>query len=105
MLTYYAIYRMDEKGDPAGLFIMDVGFGQAILWDHRAQAWSYDPDLVVRFLDDYRNIDRYRTVDRATAEGVALAVTGGVSLPDEQAIRGMFAAAGGASPHLTSGDQ
>ncbi|RLP96278.1 hypothetical protein EAD98_10880 [Micromonospora sp. CV4] len=64
----------------------------AILWDHRSQEWAFDPGLVMRFVNDHRNVDRFETVDRATAESVAETVTGGTSLPDEDAIRAMFAA-------------
>ncbi|MET8465873.1 hypothetical protein ACFYPX_03850 [Micromonospora zamorensis] len=91
-MSYYVIYRTDEQGEPAGLFVMDAGLGQAILWDHRARAWACDPGLVVRFLDDYRNVDRYKNVGRAAAEAVAEAVTGGEKLPDERSIRAMFKA-------------
>ncbi|MEU4550831.1 hypothetical protein [Micromonospora violae] len=89
-MSYYVIYRIDEQSGPAGLFVMDAGLGQAILWDHRAQAWAYDPGLVVRFLDDYRNADRYKNVSRADAEAVVEAVTGRRELPDEASIRAMF---------------
>ncbi|MBQ1029974.1 hypothetical protein ABZ388_13885 [Micromonospora parva] len=89
-MSYYVIYRTDEQSEPAGLFVMDVGVGQAVLWDHRARAWAYDPGLVVRFLDDYRNADRYNNVSRADAEAVVEAVTGGEKLPDEGSIRAMF---------------
>ncbi|WP_433652651.1 hypothetical protein ACQP2C_10210 [Micromonospora zamorensis] len=92
-MSYYVIYRTDEQGEPAGLFVMDAGLGQAILWDHRARAWAYDPGLVVRFLEDYRNVDRYKNVGRAAAETVAEAVTVGEKLPDERSIRAMFKAA------------
>ncbi|MFG1650717.1 hypothetical protein ACGFIE_12355 [Micromonospora sp. NPDC049275] len=74
---------------------MDAGLGQAILWDHRVRAWAYDPGLVVRFLDDYRNADRYKSVSRADAAAVAVAVTGGIELPDETSIRAMFKDGGG----------
>ncbi|MEW2143937.1 hypothetical protein AB0869_14100 [Micromonospora vinacea] len=101
-MTYYVIYRNDERvGGPAGLFVMDVGAGNAILWDHRSGHWAFDPALVVRFVNDYRNVDRFETVDRATAERVAEAVSGGTALPDEDDIRAMFApgaSAGGAQP-------
>jgi hypothetical protein len=72
---------------------MDSGAGKAILWDHRARKWAVDTGLVVRFVDDHRNIDRYETVDRAEAEAVANVVTGGEVLPDEDRIRSLFVAA------------
>ncbi|MBQ1013546.1 hypothetical protein KBX53_21880 [Micromonospora sp. M51] len=101
-MTYYVIYRNDERvGGPAGLFVMDVGAGSAILWDHRSGRWAFDPALVVRFVNDYRNMDRFETVDRATAERVAETVSGGRALPDEDDIRAMFAtdpSAGGPQP-------
>lgn len=58
----------------------------AMLWDHRAKAWVYDPALVGRVLDDHRNFDRYRTVDREMAERAAPEITGGENLPDEETI-------------------
>ncbi|MBQ0903046.1 hypothetical protein [Micromonospora sp. U21] len=96
------LYRLDERLAPAGLFVMDVGLGQAILWDHRSRVWAYDPDLVARFVNGHRNFDRYETVDRSAAEGVAEIVTSGGSLPDEEAIRAIFTAAGGGSPRSPS---
>nr|WTA68701.1 hypothetical protein OHB51_05940 [Micromonospora sp. NBC_00855] len=105
-LTYYVIYRNDERtGGPAGLFVMDVGAGNAILWDHRSGHWAFDPALVVRFVDDYRNLDRYETVDRATAERVAETVSGGTALPDEDGIRAMFPPGVSASGPQSSGRQ
>ncbi|MEV1110395.1 MULTISPECIES: hypothetical protein [unclassified Micromonospora] len=89
-MSYYVIYRNDEHNEPSGLFVVDAGIGDAVLWDHRAGEWTYNPDLVVRFLDDYRNADRYRNVSRAAAEAVAPTVTGNGELPDESSIRAMF---------------
>lgn len=90
-MTYYVIYRNDEKeGGPAGLFVADVGTGNAILWDHRSGGWAFDPDLVARFVNDYRNGDRFEAVNRSTAESVAEAITGGSPLLDEDGIRAMF---------------
>ncbi|MFG1839348.1 hypothetical protein ACGFH8_13025 [Micromonospora sp. NPDC049175] len=89
-LTYYAVYRSDENRVPAGLFVLDAGRGEALLWDHRCGWWAYDPNLVVRFLDDYQNIDRYDNVDRAEAERIAPIVTGSPGLPDEAAFRLML---------------
>ncbi|RLK25409.1 hypothetical protein DER29_3414 [Micromonospora sp. M71_S20] len=86
MLTYYVIYRDDAKARPAGIFVMDLATGSAILWNHRKAAWAYDPDLVLRFLDDYRNLDRYENVDRSAVEAVVREVTGGEGLPDEDSI-------------------
>ncbi|MET8356436.1 hypothetical protein [Micromonospora sp. NPDC005171] len=105
-MTYYVIYRNDERvGGPAGLFVMDVGTGNAILWDHRSGHWAFDPALVVRFVNDYRNVDRFETVDRATAERVAETVSGGIALPDEDDIRAMFAPGAGDAGKQPSGRQ
>jgi hypothetical protein len=89
-LSYYAVYRSDESRVPVGLFVLDAGHGEALLWDHRRGSWAYDPDLVVRFLDDYRNIDRYENIARATAEQIASTVTGSPGLPDEAAFHLML---------------
>lgn len=86
MLTYYVVYRDEGKTRPVGIFVMDVVTGAALLWDHRQRAWTYDPSLVVRFLDDYRNSDRYENVARSAVEGLAHTITGGGKLPDEHAL-------------------
>ncbi|MEU8209376.1 hypothetical protein AB0B85_09265 [Micromonospora sp. NPDC049044] len=90
-LSYYAVWRSDESRLPVGLFVLDAGQGQALLWDHRRGSWAYDPNLVVRFLDDYRNVDRYENIDRAKAEQIAPIVTGSPGLPDEAAFELMLA--------------
>ncbi|MET8230182.1 hypothetical protein ABZS77_05815 [Micromonospora sp. NPDC005298] len=90
-MIYHVTYRNDERiGGPAGLFVTDGGPGNAILWDHRSREWAFDPGLVVRFVNDHRNVDRFDTVDRTTAERVAEVVTGGAVLPGEEEIRSMF---------------
>ncbi|MEU8209378.1 hypothetical protein AB0B85_09275 [Micromonospora sp. NPDC049044] len=105
-MTYYVIYRNDERVEgPAGLFVMEVGAGKAILWDHRSGAWAFDPALVMRFVNDYRNFDRFETVDRATAERVAETVSGGAPLPDEDGIRAMFESGANATGERSSGQQ
>jgi hypothetical protein len=90
MFTYYVLYRDDRRTTAVGLFVTEDSQAHAMLWDHRAKAWAYDPALVVRVLDDYRNYDRYKTVDRETAERVAPQITGGESLPDEETIAWIF---------------
>ncbi|MFI5485764.1 hypothetical protein [Micromonospora echinaurantiaca] len=89
MLTYYVVYRTEAKTEPAGIFVMDVATGAAVLWNHRSRGWSYDPALVVRFLDDPRNVDRYEVVDLVTLQGLTETVTGS-PLPDERALRTML---------------
>ena len=89
MLAYYVLYRTDEKTRPTGIFVMGSG-GHALIWDHRQKAWSYNPSLVVRIVDDYRNFDRYETVDRETVERIAPQVTGGEQVPDEESIHWVF---------------
>ncbi|MGB2569389.1 hypothetical protein ACPFP2_13185 [Micromonospora citrea] len=69
---------------------MEAATGDALLWDHRKKTWSYNPELVVRFLDDYRNIDRYEEVGREVAERVAALVSGGPPLPAEDVITQRF---------------
>ncbi|TDC31393.1 hypothetical protein [Micromonospora sp. KC213] len=90
MLTYYVIYRDEERVNPSGTFVVDVSNGRAFLWDHRKKAWSYNPDLVFRFLDDYRNYDRYVEVERSVAERVALIVSDGSSLPDDAGFNRIY---------------
>ena len=95
MLSYYAIYKKDaSEPPPRGIFIQDARTGDALLWNHRSKAWLYDPDLVERFLDDFRNWDRVEQVDRATAERITVQITEheGISepLPDEDTIYWAF---------------
>jgi hypothetical protein len=90
MYSYYAIYATDDRGEPAGIIVMDAGPGHALLWDHKLGAWSYNPGLAVGFLDDYRNDDRQERVDRGTAERIAPSITGGEELPDEDTIAWIF---------------
>ncbi|MBG6067782.1 hypothetical protein [Micromonospora ureilytica] len=85
-LTYYVVYRVDDVRIPAGLFVLGAGHGEALLWDHRCGSWAYDPGLVTRFLNDYRNVDRYDNIDRAEADQIAPTVTGLAGLPDEEAF-------------------
>ncbi|MBO4164798.1 hypothetical protein [Micromonospora antibiotica] len=95
MLTYYVLSRNAQTAEPAGVFVIDPARGHALMWDHRRRSWVYNPGLVTRFLDDYRNLDRYREVDRVAADQVALAVTGGQFLPDAETIEGIFEQAAG----------
>ncbi|WP_346119516.1 hypothetical protein [Micromonospora coerulea] len=74
---------------------MDAAHGHAMLWDHRRRAWTYNPGLAIRLLDDHRNFDRYEEVDRQTADQLVPGVTGGVPLPDEASIRSVFTEASG----------
>ncbi len=90
MLSYYAIYRTSTSEPPVGIFAMETAQGHALIWDHEERAWAYDPALAVRFLDDPRNWDAYRTVDRETAEQMTPEITGGENLPDEESIRWVF---------------
>ncbi|MDG4820928.1 hypothetical protein O7635_03555 [Asanoa sp. WMMD1127] len=90
MYSYYVVYGRRDREQAAGVFVMDVGPGDALLWDHKLKAWSYNPALVVGFLDDDRNDDRWASVDRAEAERIALGVTGGEELPDEETIGWIF---------------
>ena len=90
MYSYYVIYRTEDKTTPSGVFVRQQGEGHDLIWDHRAKAWVYDPDLVARFLGDYDNEDRYREVDRETAERLTPAVTGGEGIPDEETIAWIF---------------
>lgn len=87
MLTYYVLSR---NARPVGVFVTDPARGHALMWDHRRRSWAYNPERVTRFLDDHRNFERYREVDRATADRAAASVTGGQLLPDEKTIEGIF---------------
>ncbi|WP_218106006.1 hypothetical protein [Micromonospora citrea] len=88
-MTYYVIYRDEEKAKPAGIFVLDTASEAAVLWNHRQGSWTYNSELVARFLDDHRNLDRYENVDRSTVEGLAVLVTGR-ELPEEAALLSML---------------
>lgn len=89
MYSYYALYRSKERTTPFGIFVMDHPQGHAMLWDHEAKAWMYDPEIVGRYFEDHGE-DRYQEVDRETAERITPAVTGGEGLPDEETIAWIF---------------
>ncbi|MFI1192220.1 hypothetical protein ACH4T9_02915 [Micromonospora sp. NPDC020750] len=89
MLTYYTIYRTEEKGEAAGLFIMDVDSGDALVWSNRLHEWTYNPGLAVRFLDDYRNFGRYEELGAAEVQPIAERLTG-AALPGEAEVVGWF---------------
>ncbi|WP_346536398.1 hypothetical protein [Micromonospora sp. DPT] len=93
-MTFYVLYRDEERTKPSGVFVVDEVNGHAVIWDHRQRCWSYNPDLAFRFLADYRNLDRVNTLDRAAMERVAVQVTGGSTLPSSEAIERMFETAG-----------
>ena len=90
MYAYYVVYEDPEKTDPVGIFVRELGQSHAMLWDHRAKAWIYDSRLVGRFLTNSDNDDTFQEVDRATAEQITPAVTGGEGLPDEETIAWIF---------------
>ncbi|MER7889173.1 hypothetical protein ABTX15_05045 [Micromonospora sp. NPDC094482] len=100
-LAYYLICPESAEESPRGIFVMDVRSGGAILWNHRGRSWVYDPGLVTRFLDDYRNADRYQSVERQVVQGFVRDITGQTALPDEAAFRAMLA--GGAGHQRASG--
>ncbi|WP_128763509.1 hypothetical protein [Micromonospora sp. MW-13] len=88
-MTYYAVFRADEKGEAAGLLLMDIDSGDALVWNNRLQEWTYDPALAARFLDDHRNFGRYQEVEAAEARRIAERITGG-SLPGEADVVNLF---------------
>jgi len=91
MLAYYALYlEKVGQGPPEGIIVMDPASGDAMMWDHLSSAWTYDPELAVRFLDNGRNFDRYEPIDRATAEQITPGITSGEPLPDEETIRWVY---------------
>lgn len=90
MLSYYVIYKDEGRSEPRGIFIVEVDKGGALLWNHRRGGWAYDPDLVMRFLADYRNMDRYQNVQRQAAEEFAPGVTQGGLLPSEADIQALL---------------
>lgn len=69
-MFYYVAVCEEEygKSPPFTIFVTTDKSDDALVWNQRTQAWQYDPDRVVRFTADYRNWDRYETVDRKTAE-------------------------------------
>ncbi len=66
-----------------GLITVEASTGplRAVLWNHRAKAWTFSPDIAARILYDDRNFDRWTEVDRSRAEEIALTL--GTELPSE----------------------
>jgi hypothetical protein len=91
MLSYYAIYDHDTRERARGIALLDNRTGDGMIWDHLQKAWVYNPELIVRFLDDHRNWDRVEEIGREKAEEVTLQVTEGKeALPDEETIGWIF---------------
>jgi hypothetical protein len=90
MLTYFVIYKPDLNGVPVGIVVRGQGGEDALMWNHRAGAWTYDPSTAGRFLGNEENWDRFQPVDRDTAALATPQVTGGQELPDEESIRWIF---------------
>lgn len=87
MLAYYAIHESRERtGPPKGICVLDPVRGGALIWDHTQGKWQYNPELVNRLIFDRTHLGRTESVDRSTAERLALEITGAESLPAETAI-------------------
>jgi len=101
-LVYYAIYEFDfdwEKGrPPVGIIVSHRVHApdrnsvvyHAMHWDHEQLGWVYAPDRCSYFLNSDDNLDRQLVVERAEAERITPAITGGEELPDEDTILWIF---------------
>jgi len=95
MLYYKAVCEGDfGTTPPFTIFITTNKSTDALVWNQGIQAWQYDPARVVRFTSDHENWDRFKVVDRATAEEFSrrLAVDGSSTseLPSEDWIEWFF---------------
>jgi hypothetical protein len=89
-MNYCAIFeKRVEIGRPRGLFVVDMVNNHYVLWDHRAKGWVYDGAIVLRFLENPDNIDRFELVSRERAVEIAPSITG-ESLPDEDTFQWIF---------------
>ena len=90
MLNYYAIYENSTTEPPVGIIALEPAEGDALIWDHMQEAWSYDPWTAVEFLDDFRNFERYEPISREKAEQITPGIADGEKLPDEETILWIF---------------
>jgi hypothetical protein len=86
MFGYHAVYKTDNSEPPIGLIVRERSKGplRAAIWNHRAKAWTFSPEVAAPFLYDDRNWDRTELVDRSTAEQIALSL--GTVLPSEEEL-------------------
>lgn len=102
MLAYYAIHESRERTDPPkGICVVDPIRGGALIWDHTQGKWQYNPELVNRLIFDRTHLGRTQAVDRATAERLAVEITGTESLPAETAIDRILASMRTGTPPTT----
>ncbi len=86
MFLYRATFRKDQEESAAGLIAEEPTMGpfRAVVWSHRARAWTFNPEAAASFLLDDRNFDRWTEVDRTRAEEIARTL--GTELPSEQEL-------------------
>jgi len=86
MFGYYALFRTSKTAPSVGLITRQRSTGplRAVLWNHRAKAWTFSPEIAAPILYDDRNSDRLLRVDRATAEEIARSL--GTELPTEEEL-------------------
>src|SRR5262245_23254274 len=92
MLAYYTIHDTAAPQDPAkGICVLETSSGEAVLYNHRTQAWEYNPELVNSLVFDLRRPGLAREVDRATAEQVAARLAPHNPLPAAENIQELLA--------------
>ena len=101
-MDYYALYEFDfdwEKGrPPVGIIVSHSVHApdrsslvyHAMHWDHQEMGWVYAPERCSSFLGRDDNLERQRAIERAEAERITPAITGGEELPDEDTILWIF---------------
>jgi hypothetical protein len=89
MFLYRATFRTGQEEPAAGLIAEEPTNGpfRAVVWNHRARAWTFNPEAAASFLLDDRNFDRWTEVDRTKAEEIAR--TFGTELPTEEELHRM----------------
>ncbi|MFB9239371.1 hypothetical protein ACFFWC_28195 [Plantactinospora siamensis] len=85
---YHLLMQTDHPAAPA-VNVIAVAYSsgptQAVIWDRRAGAWGFRPDVAAAILYSDPGEHNTRSVDRATAERAALEFTT-VPLPTEEEL-------------------
>ena len=88
--TYYVLYRRPEQTQPVGLLAegrTDPALPRRVVgWDHQDEGWTEAQASLGAILINPDWEDRIRTVDRATAERIALESLG-AALPTEEELQ------------------
>lgn len=89
--SYYILYRRDHRTDPpVGLLAegrVDPNCPLRVIgWSHRSRTWTEAADSLAEVTSNPEYEDRFRMVDRATAEATAREHLG-ATLPTEEEMQ------------------